>query len=26
MAMEEAENDDLVRYDTVEAMMNDLKS
>ena len=25
-AMEEAENDELVRYDTLEAMMNDLKS
>ena len=25
-AMEEAENNDVVRYDTIEAMMNDLKS
>jgi DNA-damage-inducible protein J len=25
-AMQEAESDDLVRYDTVEAMMSDLKS
>ena len=26
MAMEEAENNDLIRYDTVEAMMSDLNS